>query len=72
MNAPQPWDPLFATRSPIFAPLHGCAQTLQTFNDWPTAADLTRLSATPVHANSGAPIRFVDPGSAADSYEVGI
>jgi hypothetical protein len=57
----QSWDPDFAARLPLFAPLGACAGRLPAAR-WPDCADLNALAAAghtpPVNA-AGMPIRFV-------------
>jgi len=77
MSGETVWDPSFAVRSPIFAPLAAAAAGLRTRTEWPDAGDLDSLlhGNAPRHANAlGLPIRFIAQGSAEDGsdYELGI
>ena len=60
-----PWDPDFASRSPMLEPLRWAAAELNARN-WPSLEDLQRLVAArakPIFTAGGAPLRFVAQGA---------
>jgi hypothetical protein len=74
----QHWDPDFASRSPMFAPLRHVADALKT-RAWPALQDLQRIAAErrpPIVTAGGAPLAFVaqeaKPRHAAERYEARI
>jgi hypothetical protein len=77
MSGEAAWDPTFAGRSPVFAPLSVAAAHLRTKSDWPEAGELNSLINGNAlrHANAlGLPIRFIPQGSAevGRDYELGV
>ena len=64
------WDPHFAQRSPMFAPLARYGSALAAFSEWPPLSALEGLSSTRQVTNSrGEPLRLVQAELQAGPYE---
>lgn len=75
-HAPLSWNPDFASRSVLFAPLLPVAEALRWLNHWPDLATLDALfksSARPIVTGSALPVHLVASASRVDTgYEAGV